>query len=460
MGRRSKTGGVEPKGDRIQFTFVYAGKRVRPTIDQAPTQTNLRNAARRLKEIKREIRDGTFSFVDEFPDYRFIDAIANAGGQRTVDEVCKAFIDSLRARDELAFSTVESYRKILKRQIQTDHCSKAFASITFSALEDVVNKIGGTKKTFNNVVSAIRQAWEHGYKDLPKKPNPALGLSGVRIPKREQPKPDPFSIDEAEARIGKTLELWGEDQADYEEFRFFSGVRPSEEIALIWPDFDQSRGELQINKARVMAHDKDEPKNYEPRIIELCPRALAVILRRRIRWSRLKLEGKLNHERIFFREDGQPFHDLQVQWKRWRRTTLALRTRERDPYSARHSSVSWNLMMGKNLLWVAEQHGHSAAVMLKAYAKWMKGATEADVEKIRRAYGFATSLPLRQVANDPNSLADIGNVMAEREGFEPSSALRPIKGLEQERSTGARSDTLESPDLPPDLPLGRRRTIP
>jgi hypothetical protein len=27
----------------------------------------------------------------------------------------------------------------------------------------------------------------------------------------------------------------------------------------------------------------------------------------------LKLEGKLDHERIFFREDGQPFHDLQIQ---------------------------------------------------------------------------------------------------------------------------------------------------
>ena len=457
MGRRSKTGGVAPKGDRIEFTFVYAGKRRRPTIDQAPTQTNLRNAARRLKEIKREIKDGTFSFADEFPDYRFIDDIADAGGQRTVDGVCKAFVTSLRARDELAFATVESYRKILKRHIQADHGTKAFAGITFSSLEEVVNKIGGTKKTFNNVVSAVRQAWDYGYKDLPKKPNPALGLSGVRIPKREQPKPDPFSIDDAEARIAKTLELWGEDQADYEEFRFFSGVRPSEEIALIWPDFDQSRGELEVSKARVMAHDKDEPKNYEPRTIELCPRALAVILRRRARWSRLKLEGRVDHEHIFFREDGKPFNDLQVQWKRWRRTTLALRTRERDPYAARHSSVSWNLMIGKNLLWVAEQHGHSAAVMLKAYAKWMKGSTPEDVERIKAAMGFATNLPLRQVANDPNSLAPIGNVLAEREGFEPSSGVQPIKGLEQKRSDGVLSDTLESPDLPPDLPLARRK---
>lgn len=29
--------------------------------------------------------------------------------------------------------------------------------------------------------------------------------------------------------------------------------------------------------------------------------------------------------------------------------------RYREPYNARHSLVSWNLMLGKNLLWVTRQ---------------------------------------------------------------------------------------------------------
>jgi hypothetical protein len=33
--------------------------------------------------------------------------------------------------------------------------------------------------------------------------------------------------------------------------------------------------------------------------------------------------------------------------------------RQRGPYHARHSSVTWRLMLGKNLLWVAKQHGDS-----------------------------------------------------------------------------------------------------
>jgi hypothetical protein len=34
--------------------------------------------------------------------------------------------------------------------------------------------------------------------------------------------------------------------------------------------------------------------------------------------------------------------------------------RYREPYNTRHSFVSWNLMLGKNLLWVARQDAQRA----------------------------------------------------------------------------------------------------
>jgi hypothetical protein len=42
-------------------------------------------------------------------------------------------------------------------------------------------------------------------------------------------------------------------------------------------------------------------------------------------------------------------------------------------------------MLGKNLLWVAKQHGHSVEVMLRMYAAWLDGATEADIHAIKQA---------------------------------------------------------------------------
>ena len=58
-------------------------------------------------------------------------------------------------------------------------------------------------------------------------------------------------------------------------------------------------------------------------------------------------------------------------------------------YNARHSTVSWNLMVGKNPLWVAKQHGHSVQTMLDTYAAWTEGAQESDVGAIRSAMAGA-----------------------------------------------------------------------
>ncbi|GFE91708.1 hypothetical protein GCM10011488_66620 [Steroidobacter agaridevorans] len=52
---------------------------------------------------------------------------------------------------------------------------------------------------------------------------------------------------------------------------------------------------------------------------------------------------------------------------------MTLKARYREPYNARHSFVSWNLMIGKNLLWVAKQHGHSVSTMLETYGAWIEG---------------------------------------------------------------------------------------
>ena len=54
--------------------------------------------------------------------------------------------------------------------------------------------------------------------------------------------------------------------------------------------------------------------------------------------------------------------------------------RGRRPYVARHTSVSWNLMVGKNPLFVARQHGHSVATMFRTYA-----ALDAGCPRIRNS---------------------------------------------------------------------------
>jgi integrase len=43
---------------------------------------------------------------------------------------------------------------------------------------------------------------------------------------------------DAETFIAATHHDWGEEQGNYAEFRFFTGLRPSEQIALVLSDID------------------------------------------------------------------------------------------------------------------------------------------------------------------------------------------------------------------------------
>lgn len=133
-----------------------------------------------------------------------------------------------------------------------------------------------TKKTYNNVVSALRCAFEHGHKDHPEKHNPALGLKTFRTTKKDRPPVDPFTIQEAETIIARSHAEFGQAHGNYEEFRFFTGLRPSEQMALTIHDCDLDAGKIQINKAVVLRREKDRTKTREDREITLCGRALEV----------------------------------------------------------------------------------------------------------------------------------------------------------------------------------------
>jgi hypothetical protein len=66
-------------------------------------------------------------------------------------------------------------------------------------------------------------------------------------------------------------------------------------------------------------------------------------------------------------------------------------------------------MLGKNLLWVAKQHGHSVEVMRRMYAAWLEGATESDIHAIKLAM---ERRPIARAAM-PDARAAISAVNAE-----------------------------------------------
>jgi integrase len=92
---------------------------------------------------------------------------------------------------------------------------------------------------------------------------------------------------------GGVIALGGDRIGNYDEFRFFTGLRPSEQIALLVTDYDARSTVLSVTKTQ------------EDRDIELCPRALEVLRRHLALRAEYVAAGKIRHEHPFFLEDGR-----------------------------------------------------------------------------------------------------------------------------------------------------------
>jgi integrase len=117
--------------------------------------------------------------------------------------------------------------------------------------------------------------------------------------RKDRPIPDPFRIQDAEALIAAIHNQWGEAQGNYDEFRFFTGMRPSEQIALTVADLDIHAGTLSVNKARVAGIDRNSTKTEEDRRITLCPRALQILDRQLTLRDQMKRVGEIEHDHLF-----------------------------------------------------------------------------------------------------------------------------------------------------------------
>jgi integrase len=222
--------------------------------------------------------------------------------ERTCGHVFDAFLDhcaSVRQKGGIEAITIASYKKILDGVWRPAIGQRDFLHITHSELVSIADSRVWSRKTYNNSISALRVAFEFGFRDHPQYHNPASKLKCIRMRKRDRVI-DPFRIDEAERLIRAIRQDWGEAQANYDEFRFFTGLRPSEEIALLTCDHDPVNGTLRISKARVSGIDKNCTKTGVDRLVTLCPRAVDVLSRQLTLRAHMVDAGMIDHDHLFF----------------------------------------------------------------------------------------------------------------------------------------------------------------
>jgi site-specific recombinase XerD len=107
---------------------------------------------------------------------------------------------SLQQKGGMEAITVAGYKKILDGIWRPVIGHRNFLQVTHSELVCIADSHVWSRKTYNNAISALRVAFEFGFRDHPQHHNPASLLKCVRIHKRDRVI-DPFRIDEAERLI-------------------------------------------------------------------------------------------------------------------------------------------------------------------------------------------------------------------------------------------------------------------
>ena len=362
MGRKSESGGVREERGKIRLDFTYCGQRLKPFLNLNWNERNRKAALRLMEEIRGKIKHGVFDPAAYFPEYR---GLARVGAARpsapTFMKMAEAYLATLTDK---AHSTRVSYERALKGYWYPALGDKPVNAIRASDVHEVLAPL--SPKNRNNVLIPCRRTFDFAIADQALDRSPVETVHNAKVQKEP---PDPFSFEEAEAIIADLRGKAGDVVADYFEFAFFTGLRASEQIALIWGDFDRKRGLLRVSRARVWGKDKPSTKTHHARDMELLQRALEVLQRQRSR-------TELADGAIFANPSTRkPWADEQVQRRYFEASVKRLGLRHRAPKQTRHTFATICLMSGANPAWVARQLGHASSKMLfEVYSRWIEGA--------------------------------------------------------------------------------------
>ena len=346
----------------IQIDLRYHGYG-KETLMLAPTPVNIRYAKKLRNEILVKIERGTFVLAEYFPDSP---RVKKQEAPPQEDKDCPTLADVFREwlivkRPEVQHSTADHYQQTLDSYHFDTVRKMPAAEFNFRELKLLLAVLPTNAKTFNNVASVLSMALEYGH-NAKLIPEP-LHLQ-VAMRKHQKPGPDPFTLDEVEYLLTK----FKNDRArDYYEFAFFSGLRPSEMLALKWANVDLRSGSVLVDAALTRGKVKGT-KTSVTRELELTSRALGVLERQR---SVTQLAGGV----VFVGDDGEPFTTTDKPLRDWWKPTMKLSgIRQRDARQTRHTFATVCLMAGIKPAWAARQMGHSVEMFYRVYSRWIDHA--------------------------------------------------------------------------------------
>lgn len=328
----------------------------RERLELEPTPSNIRYAERLRSEILGKIERGSFVLADYFPTSpRARKDAASLSFAQVIDEWLTVKAPAI------AHSTLHHYRQSLGSYHFDTWRARRMDQLDYRALMALMAAMPPNGKTFNNLASVLSQVLEYAHRaKLLKEPL----HEHIEMRKHQKPGPDPLTLAEVEIVLGK---MKNPQARTFYEFAFFSGLRPSEQIALRWAQVDLRAGTVTVDKAHTRSQDKGT-KTGQVRTVELTSRARAAIERQR---PLTQVAGA----HVFLCPDGAACASTDGPLDAWWKPALKVAgIRYRDARQTRHTFATLCLHAGITPAWAAQQLGHSVEMFYRVYSKWIAGA--------------------------------------------------------------------------------------
>jgi len=285
-------------------------------------------------------------------------------------------------------------------------------------------------KTVRNVIDSslramVRDARKAGI-------DAGFPFADVEWPRSVVPGPDPFIEDERDRllefilrkhwRLGRNLGAYREGvHFPYYAFLFtlfYTGLRPSEAVALRVRSLDLAAGTLFVERSRSLRSESAPKTSAAARVVRLTARNVEVL--------KQVIELRAQPDDYVFKNSlGRPI-DQRSFYKIFCATQRALGIRLRDLYATKDTYVSVALTKGVNLTWLSEQTGVMESTLRTHYGRFIH-ASHADALELAkidpmdtRKAKFAPRLP-HEGANSRKNPLNYKGKMVEQKGFEPST---------------------------------------
>lgn len=399
MGRGD---GVEPRAASIRLFFVdQHGERHRETykvdgITLKPSNANIAAAKRLAAKIRKEIELGLFNIAEHFPHSKH----APQQDAHTFAGLCANWLAGQSGKAE---ATRSQYRNAVAFWKRMFGANTPVEQLTH---ERLVKAIGDhpwkSAKLRNNYLIALRGPLALRYRGRRALDNPMIGIENARTIKKL---PDPLTVAERDTILADMAKHYDTRVVAYFTLAFFTGMRPEELIALRWEDIDWRQAIARVQRVRTFkGSERDETKTGEHRDVDLVPAAVAALQAMKpFTFMKRDEDGELVD--IFENPiTGRAWHDERSQRDTfWKPSLRRLGIRARRAYCTRHTYCTSALMAGIKPAYIAAQSGHSVAMLLSTYARWIPGG-DAGTERQKLAAALA-SPSTHEVPNNQNGTA-------------------------------------------------------